>query len=70
MIPGKIGKDTSGKFKPGNTALVDRMRADLHKRITATGIDHFPQQAMKSQWVGRSVIGRYGPIIDIIADSR
>mgnify|MGYP006887246622 CR=1 FL=1 len=62
VVARKIGEDAAGKLQTADTLLCDRVGADFHECVFASGVCHLTQQAVKGNrvggWYARSARGR------------
>lgn len=52
VVARKIGEDAAGKLQTADTLLCDRVGADFHECVFASGVCHLTQQAVKGNRVG------------------
>ena len=67
VVARKIGEDAAGKLQTADTLLCDRVGADFHECVFASGVCHLTQQAVKGNRVGGGMLGRHGPVVNVVA---
>ena len=67
VVARKVGEDAAGKLQTADALLRDRVGADFHECVFASGVCHLTQQAVKGNRIGSGVLGWNGLVIDVVA---